>query len=168
MTNNFLSGWPHPLSHLLLQGMPDYPPPSFVLEALNKAAKVPSLHQYTRGMVKDIFSNLLPPSTSDPYFSNWQGHPRLVKALGKLYSKMLGRELDPMSNVSHFLVEWPTYSCWRACIQWLCITLQVLVTEGAYSALSHAINGFVQEGDEVRNSYALTRQVYEEFTVLRD
>lgn len=28
--------------------------------------------------------------------------------------------------------------------------LQVLVTVGAYSALSHAIHGFVQKGDEVK------------------
>ena len=29
-----------------------------------------------------------------------QGHPRLVKALAKMYGKLYDREIDPMSEVS--------------------------------------------------------------------
>jgi hypothetical protein len=36
---------------LLLQGLPDYPPPDFVLDALSGTTKNPMLHQYTRGQV---------------------------------------------------------------------------------------------------------------------
>lgn len=62
-----------------------------------------SLHQYTRGF----------------------GHPRLVRALSCLYTKLLGRSIpvDPMT--------------------------EVLVTDGAYEALYCTIMGHVNPGDEV-------------------
>ncbi|XP_065172676.1 kynurenine aminotransferase-like isoform X1 [Atheta coriaria] len=85
------------------QGFPDYPPPKYVTEALQSVACSDNhlLNQYTRGY----------------------GHPRLVNALAKLYSKLLNRELDPLTNV--------------------------LITIGAYEALFTAINGHVSKGDEV-------------------
>lgn len=51
------------------------------------------------------------------------GHPRLVNALSKLYSKLCNREINPMK--------------------------EVLVTVGAYEALFTAFQGFVNPGDEV-------------------
>ncbi len=59
------------------------------------------LHQYTRSM----------------------GHPRLVKALAKLYSRLIGRDIMPMT--------------------------EVLVTGGAYGSLFAAIMSHVGKGDEV-------------------
>lgn len=44
-----LSLHPHPAPPF--QGMPDYPPPPFVVDALIEATKNAPLHQYTRGMV---------------------------------------------------------------------------------------------------------------------
>ncbi|XP_069980165.1 kynurenine aminotransferase [Penaeus vannamei] len=52
-----------------------------------------------------------------------KGHPRLIAALSKLYSKLIGRELNPLS--------------------------EVLVTAGAYEALFVTIMGLVNQGDEV-------------------
>lgn len=85
------------------QGFPDYPPPSYVTEALADVANGSNclLHQYTRGF----------------------GHPRLVKAIAKLYSKMLNREINPNT--------------------------EVLTTAGAYEALYSTITGHIDEGDEV-------------------
>lgn len=48
---------------------------------------------------------------------------RLVQAIGKLYSKLLQREINPLN--------------------------EVLVTSGAYEALYSAIMGHVDVGDEV-------------------
>lgn len=87
------------------QGFPDYPAPSYVTEALkdvaSQAEQKPLLHQYTRGF----------------------GHPRLINVLAKLYSGLIGRELNPKS--------------------------EVLTTLGAYEALYSAITGHVDDGDEV-------------------
>lgn len=85
------------------QGFPDFACPEYVSDALAAAAtdKNPLLNQYTRGF----------------------GHPRLVQALGKLYSQLVGRELNPMT--------------------------EILVTSGAYEALYASIQGHVDEGDEV-------------------
>lgn len=84
------------------QGFPDYPPPSHVIKALEKVADSndPIVHQYTRGF----------------------GHPRLITALANLYSKMIGREINPQS--------------------------EVLVTSGAYEALYATICGHIDVGDE--------------------
>ncbi|XP_040180648.1 kynurenine--oxoglutarate transaminase 1 isoform X1 [Rana temporaria] len=85
------------------QGFPDFSPPSFIREAFAKAITEEHtlLNQYTR-----VF-----------------GHPPLVKVLAKLFGQLLGRELDPLTNV--------------------------LVTVGAYGALFSAFQALVDEGDEV-------------------
>nr|BBA45756.1 kynurenine oxoglutarate transaminase [Pachyrhynchus infernalis] len=83
------------------QGFPDYPPPQYVTDALIEVASNRGLHQYTRGF----------------------GHPTLVQALSKLYSQLIGREIDPKT--------------------------EVLTTLGAYEALYASITGHVDEGDEV-------------------
>lgn len=51
-----------------------------------------------------------------------QGHPRLVNAIGKLYTKVLNRNVDPNN--------------------------EVLVTSGAYEALFACIQGHTNPGDE--------------------
>lgn len=53
----------------------------------------------------------------------FQGHPRLVKAISILFKNILGRELDPYS--------------------------EIFVSCGAYMGMYCAINGHCQEGDEV-------------------
>lgn len=85
------------------QGFPDFPPPSYVIKALVDATTNPNvlLNQYTRGF----------------------GHPRLVQALAKLYSKVTNRDINPLS--------------------------EILVTCGAYEALYASIMGHVEKGDEV-------------------
>lgn len=59
------------------QGFPDFPPPEFVVKALQEAASGNALHQYTRGY----------------------GHLRLVNALAKMYSGLTGRQIDPQKEV---------------------------------------------------------------------
>lgn len=59
------------------QGFPDFPPPDFVVKALQEAAAGNSLHQYTRGY----------------------GHLRLVNALAKMYSRLTGRQIDAQKEV---------------------------------------------------------------------
>lgn len=83
------------------QGFPDFSPPQFVIDALVESTKTAKLHQYTRG----------------------PGHPRLVNAIAKLYSKLLGRTINPMT--------------------------QVTTTIGAYSALYQCIQGHVNPDDEL-------------------
>ncbi|XP_061333033.1 kynurenine--oxoglutarate transaminase 1-like isoform X1 [Pezoporus flaviventris] len=85
------------------QGFPDFPPPNFLKEALVTALSGENsmLHQYTRAF----------------------GHPPLVKILAQLFEKLLGQDLDPMTNV--------------------------MVTVGAYQALFCCFQAFVDEGDEV-------------------
>uniref|UniRef100_T1P7L4 Aminotransferase class 1 and 2 n=1 Tax=Musca domestica TaxID=7370 RepID=T1P7L4_MUSDO len=85
------------------QGFPDDAAPEYVTKALAEIAndENPLLQQYTRGF----------------------GHMRLVQAIGKLYSKLLQREINPLN--------------------------EVLVTSGAYEALYSAIMGHVDVGDEV-------------------
>ncbi|KAJ2946650.1 hypothetical protein O0L34_g12707 [Tuta absoluta] len=85
------------------QGFPDYHAPQHVTKALADVATSdnPLLQQYTRGF----------------------GHPRLVQSLSKLYSPLVCREINPMT--------------------------EILVTSGAYEALFSAILGHVDTGDEV-------------------
>ncbi|KAJ8875081.1 hypothetical protein PR048_022972 [Dryococelus australis] len=85
------------------QGFPDYAPPDYVTKAIAEVAQGDNvlLHQYTRGF----------------------GHPRLVNVLAKLYSQLVGRQLNPLS--------------------------EVLVTAGAYEALFATILGHTGPGDEV-------------------
>nr|XP_048678451.1 kynurenine--oxoglutarate transaminase 1 isoform X3 [Caretta caretta] len=85
------------------QGFPDFSPPDFVKEAFVKAVSGENimLHQYTRAF----------------------GHPALVTNLARFFGKLLGQELDPMTNV--------------------------LVTVGAYEALFCCFQALVDEGDEV-------------------
>ncbi|CAH1187141.1 unnamed protein product [Phyllotreta striolata] len=85
------------------QGFPDYPPPKYIMDALAKASNQSDymLHQYTRGF----------------------GHPRLVAAIAKLYSKLIGREINAKT--------------------------EVITTIGAYEALFSTIMGHTEVGDEV-------------------
>ncbi|XP_049698692.1 kynurenine aminotransferase [Helicoverpa armigera] len=85
------------------QGFPDYHAPKHVTKALADIATGPNplLNQYTRGF----------------------GHPPLIQNLSKLYSPLIGREINPQT--------------------------EILVTFGAYEALYSAILGHVDEGDEV-------------------
>lgn len=53
---------------------------------------------------------------------SFQGHPRLVNALSKLYSKLLNRNLDPNN--------------------------EIIVTAGAYEALYSTLQGHTDTGDE--------------------
>nr|XP_022917579.1 kynurenine--oxoglutarate transaminase 3 isoform X1 [Onthophagus taurus]XP_022917580.1 kynurenine--oxoglutarate transaminase 3 isoform X1 [Onthophagus taurus] len=85
------------------QGFADFAPPDYITKALADISQGPNvlLHQYTRGF----------------------GHPRLITALSKLYSKLIGREINPQT--------------------------EILVTSGAYEALYACINGHIETGDEV-------------------
>ncbi|KAM9271240.1 kynurenine--oxoglutarate transaminase 1-like [Morus bassanus] len=85
------------------QGFPDFSPPDFLKEAFVRALSGENhmLHQYTCAF----------------------GHPPLVKILAQFFGKLLGRDLDPMTNV--------------------------MVTVGAYQALFCCFQAFVDEGDEV-------------------
>ena len=81
------------------------------------------MHQYTRG----------------------QGHPRAVKALADIYGRVMGREINPNSEVR--------LSSERLQINSFKVVffnhLQVIVTVGAYSSLYFIIQAFVHPGDEV-------------------
>jgi kynurenine--oxoglutarate transaminase/cysteine-S-conjugate beta-lyase/glutamine--phenylpyruvate transaminase len=82
---------------------PDYPPKKYITDSFAEVAKSDNtaIHQYTRGF----------------------GHPRLVSAIAKLYSKLIGREINSQT--------------------------EVLITLGAFGALFSSINGHVNAGDEV-------------------
>lgn len=84
------------------QGFPDYPPPEYVTKALADVANGDTiLNQYSRGY----------------------GHPRLVKAISDIYSKIHERPIDENK--------------------------EVVVTCGAYQSLFCAIVGLVHPGEEV-------------------
>jgi kynurenine--oxoglutarate transaminase/cysteine-S-conjugate beta-lyase/glutamine--phenylpyruvate transaminase len=86
------------------QGFPDSPMPQFMSDYLAEIAKQPQRtdwHQYTRGY----------------------GHPRLVNVLSQLYSRLLGVEVNPMTDI--------------------------VVTVGAYLALYYTMLGWLNPGDEV-------------------
>lgn len=84
------------------QGFPDFHAPENVTKALAAVTTGdnPLLNQYTRGF----------------------GHPRLVNAVAKLYSKILKRDLNPNN--------------------------EILITSGAYEALYATIVGHTNPGDE--------------------
>lgn len=75
-------------------------------------------HPKGSSLVQEASTTQLSPTPLTP-----QGHPPLVKILAQLFGKLLGRELDPMTNV--------------------------MVTVGAYQALFCCFQAFVDEGDEV-------------------
>ncbi|XP_044727744.1 kynurenine aminotransferase [Chrysoperla carnea] len=85
------------------QGFADFAPPDYISKALAEVSTGENVlyHQYTRGF----------------------GHPRLVNALSKLYSQLIGRQINPNT--------------------------EILVTAGAYEALYSTIVGHVDDGDEV-------------------
>ncbi|KAG8512805.1 Kynurenine--oxoglutarate transaminase 1, mitochondrial [Galemys pyrenaicus] len=84
------------------QGFPDFPPPDFAVEAFQHAVSGDfMLNQYTRAF----------------------GYPPLTKILASFFGKLLGQEIDPLSNV--------------------------LVTVGAYGALFTTFQALVDKGDEV-------------------
>ncbi|XP_048772556.1 kynurenine--oxoglutarate transaminase 3-like isoform X1 [Ostrea edulis] len=84
------------------QGFPDFKPPQHVIDEMVTAVASDNhlMHQYTRSF----------------------GHPRLVSALTKLYSPLIGQELDPNKNVT--------------------------VSVGAYGVLFCAVQGLLNPGDE--------------------
>jgi kynurenine--oxoglutarate transaminase/cysteine-S-conjugate beta-lyase/glutamine--phenylpyruvate transaminase len=85
------------------QGFPDFAAPPFVTKALAEATLGQNqlINQYTRGY----------------------GHPKLVNALSRLYSRLVGRTINPQK--------------------------EVLVTVGAYEALYCTFMGHINPGDEV-------------------
>jgi len=93
----------HPEAANLGQGFPDWLPPKFVVDSLAEAALdiTHGPHQYTRTA----------------------GHPSLVKCLAGRYSKHLGKEIDPMSEVA--------------------------ITVGASQALYLSLQTLIRPGDEV-------------------
>uniref|UniRef100_A0A6P7FSF1 Kynurenine--oxoglutarate transaminase 3-like n=1 Tax=Diabrotica virgifera virgifera TaxID=50390 RepID=A0A6P7FSF1_DIAVI len=85
------------------QGFQDYAVPKYITNGLAAVAVSPNplLQQYTRG----------------------HGHPRVVEALAKLYSQLIGRDIDAKN--------------------------EIITTIGAYGALDAAITGHTDVGDEV-------------------
>ncbi len=82
------------------QGFPNFPAPDFVKTAAQQAI-ASDLNQYARSA----------------------GHPRLVNALAKIYGPLLGRELNPLS--------------------------EIVVTVGATEGIFATIQALVEPGDEV-------------------
>ncbi|KAI1699540.1 aminotransferase class I and II domain-containing protein [Ditylenchus destructor] len=86
------------------QGFPDSPMPSFMAKHMQDVAACPERtdwHQYTRGY----------------------GHMRLVNAISKLYSRLLGVQVNPQTDI--------------------------LITVGAYLSLYYSFIGWLNPGDEV-------------------
>ncbi|KAG8264252.1 Kynurenine--oxoglutarate transaminase 3 [Homalodisca vitripennis] len=85
------------------QGFPDFAPPEFLTKALAEVANGDNvlLHQYTGCF----------------------GHHRLVVALSKYYSQLIGRELNPKT--------------------------EIIVTSGAFQAVFNCIQGHTSPGDEI-------------------
>lgn len=84
------------------QGFPDFPPPKHVVDALTSVTTDHHmLNQYTRAF----------------------GHPALVKNLSRLYSPIMGKDIDPMSDI--------------------------IVTVGAYGSLFAIIQAYIEPGDEL-------------------
>jgi len=84
------------------QGFPDYQSATFLNQKVKETLEESNdlIYQYTRS----------------------QGHLPLVNAIGKTYTKLMGREIDPIN--------------------------EVLVTVGAYGSLFNAFNSLLEKGDE--------------------
>jgi hypothetical protein len=61
----------------------------------------------------------------------FKGHLRLVNAIGKTYTKFMGREIDPIN--------------------------EILITVGAYGSLFNAFTSLLEKGDEVIRKFRLYR-----------
>lgn len=114
----------HPLN--LGQGFQDYPVPKYITDALASTANSPNclMNQYTRGFVSDSFYPETMPLSHSLFnfkliFISSKGHPRLVQALSDIYSKLIGRKIDPLN--------------------------EILVTSGAYEALYSTIQGYLMK-----------------------
>lgn len=85
------------------QGFPDYQSATYLNQKVKETLEESNdlIYQYTRS----------------------PGHLPLVNAIGKVYSKFMGREIDPLT--------------------------EVLVTVGAYGSLFNAMTAFLEKGDEV-------------------
>jgi len=85
------------------QGFPDYQSVPYLEQKVEETLKQSNslIYQYTRS----------------------PGHLRLVNAIAKCYSHLLGREIDPLN--------------------------EVLVTVGAYGSLYNSLSGFLEKDDEV-------------------
>lgn len=108
------------------QGFPDFACPDYITSALADIAKSDNalLQQYTRGFVRFFFNFILKKCKRLIFiYFLIQGHPRLINIISKLYSKLVGFEINPQT--------------------------EVLVTSGAYEALYAAILGHVDDCDEV-------------------
>src|SRR4029453_2665879 len=81
------------------QGFPNFPAPDFVKMAAQQAIEA-DLNQYARAA----------------------GHPRLVRALASVYGPLLGRDLDPLT--------------------------EVVVTVGATEGIFATVQAWVEPGDE--------------------
>ena len=84
--------------------MPDFGPPQHLIDALCDCSQEAKNNQYTRSQVRTEgnFSTLL----TIYLLHSSQGHVRLVTALANMYSRLMGRQLNPMTDVSviYFLV----------------------------------------------------------------
>jgi aspartate/methionine/tyrosine aminotransferase len=77
-----------------------------------------------------------------------QGHPRLVKSIASLFSKLHGRDIQPLSEVAKLAGSITFDNPIKFTLIYI-FMLQVLITNGAYESLYCAISAFVNEGDEV-------------------
>ena len=88
----------------------------------------------------------------------FEGHPRLVNALTKLYEPLHGHTINPDTDVrSYFIVNDKFHSVLHTYFWLIHIKLnKVLVTVGGYGSLYCSIMGLVNPGDEVRfNSHVV-------------
>ncbi|THD20501.1 Kynurenine---oxoglutarate transaminase [Fasciola hepatica] len=106
------------------QGFPDSLPRAHVLTSLREVSAPdtnPLLHQYTRSM----------------------GHPRLVNVLSRLYTPFI--QCDPSRYASAGSLTENTFAPTRH----VDALNEVIVSVGAYGALSAAISSLIDHGDEV-------------------
>lgn len=90
-------------------------------DAVNLGQGMPNYQSYTD--IKRIMEETLAESTDSIHqYTRSPGNLRLVKAIGKTYSRFMNREIDPMS--------------------------EILITVGADGSLFNAFSSFLEEGDE--------------------